>query len=350
MLAQVTHFLPLTTIRRERTLPSAGKVLVRKGQRLSATDVVAEANLNFEHRLLDIGRGLGLNEEEADKYVQVKAGVTVAEGDVLAGPVGLARRVVRSPHSGRVMLVGSGQVLLEVQGQPFSLKAGIPGDVVDLIPDRGAVIEIAGALVQGVWGNGLIDFGLMYALAKSPEQVLTHDRLDVSLRGSIAIAGHCADGDVLKTAGELPLRGLILASIEANLIPVASRANFPIVVIEGFGRRPMNSVAFTLLTTNERREVTLNAEPWDPYAGTRPEIIIPLPASGTPANPKDVIMFTAGQTVRIVSGPSLGKTGLLSALPGSITFPTGLRSQAGEVQFEDGQSVLLPLSNLEVLE
>ncbi len=101
MLASVTHILPLTTIRRERRLPVAGRVLVRSGQKVKPTDVVAEANLNPRHLVLHVARGLGLSAEEADELVERKAGDEVVDGDVIASRSGLARRVVRTPASGR---------------------------------------------------------------------------------------------------------------------------------------------------------------------------------------------------------------------------------------------------------
>jgi hypothetical protein len=37
-------------------------------------------------------------------------------------------------------------------------------------------------------------------------------------------------------------------------------------------------------------------------------------------------------------------------LPGLVVFPSGIRALAGEVQLENGESAVLPLANLEVLE
>jgi hypothetical protein len=61
---------------------------------------------------------------------------------------------------------------------------------------------------------------------------------------------------------------------------------FPIVVTDGFGALPMNSATFRLITTNNNREATLNAEARDRYSGTTPEVIIPLPSSSACPNPR----------------------------------------------------------------
>ena len=190
MFAPVTHILPFTTIRRDRVLPVDGRVLVRKGQKVNASDIVAEANLHPEHLLLDIARGLGVSAEEADRNLQCQAGMEVGEKDILAGPVGMGRRVVRSPRAGKVVLAGEGQVLLEVESQPYELRAGFSGVVEELIGERGVVIVATGALVQSVWGNGRIDFGLLNVKVHAPEDLISPDMLDVSLRGSVVLAGY----------------------------------------------------------------------------------------------------------------------------------------------------------------
>jgi hypothetical protein len=355
MLAPVTHILPLTNIRRERLLPVPGRVVVRKGQKVTATDVIAEANCSPEHQVLDIGRGLGLSEQAADQQIQVKPSAQVAAGDVLAGPVGLAKRVVRAPESGRVIQAGSGRVLLELDRPSYELKAGFPGTVVELLGERGAVIENSGALIQGVWGNGLIDYGLMILLASTPEELLTADRLAVNLRGSIIVAGHCADVRALEAAAELPLRGMILSSLDPELLPDAASLGFPVIVIEGFGQRAMNSVAYKILSANHKQEAAINAEPWDRFLGKRPEVVVPLPAAANEAHSltpklKDIQVFSPGQQVRVIRSTHISRIGTLVKLLGTVVLPSGVHAQAALIHLETGENAVLPLRNLEVLE
>ncbi len=351
MIAPVTHVLPVTTIRRERLLPVVGRVVVRQGQKVTPSDVIAEANLVPEHFMLDIVQGLAMPPDEADRHIQRRPGERVSEGDVIAGPVGIARRVVRTPRSGNVILAGGGRVLIEVESPAFELRAGFPGEVISLISDRGAVIEGSGALVQGVWGNGHFDFGLMHVLARKPEDVLTADQLDVSLRGSVILAGYCGEVDVLQAATELPVRGLVLSSMAASLVPIASRMQYPVMVLEGFGLLPMNAPAYRLLSTSDRREVALNAVAYDPYQGSRPELIIPLPTSGPPQLPTDMVEFESDQRVRIVRAPYKSQVGtIVSFRPGLETFPSGIAAPAADVLLENGSNVVVPLVNLEVLQ
>lgn len=351
MLATVTHLHPLTTIRRTRLLPNRGKVLVRKGQKVNVTDVIAEVDINPKHQLLNVARGLGLPASQADHYIQCKEGTNVSAGDILAGPVGFANRVIRSPHDGKVVLVGDGQILIRLHNHPYELKAGLPGTVTELISDRGAVITTTGALIQGVWGNGLIDYGILIGVVKNQDDILEPSILEISLRGSVVLAGYCNKAVALRKAAELPLRGLILTSIDPKLFPIAEKLPFPVVVIEGFGRMPMNSAAYKLLTTNERREVALNAENWDRFSGARPEVIIPIPTQGEIPLLHEITNFKPGQLVRITRAPYQGRIGkIITIYSEPSTMINGLRVQAGEIRLETGENAIIPLANLEVLE
>ena len=282
MLAPVYHVLPLTTIERERTLPVAGEVLTKLNQKVSPSDVIAEATWAREHLLIDVARELDISPNVADRLMRVKAGEKVSANAEIAISKGIIPRTIRAPRAGRVVVVGGGQVLMETGETSVELKAGLPGTVVQIIPYRGAVIRTVGALIQGTWGNGRIATGMMLNLTEKPDDVLTASRLDVSLRGSIILAGLVREADTLRAAAELPVRGLILASISPGLLPIAQQMRFPIVAIDGFGKSPMNSAAYKLLTSNAKREVTINAEAFNRYSGARPEIIIPLPVSQEP--------------------------------------------------------------------
>ncbi len=349
-LAPITHFIPAASFQRERLLLADGRINARRGQQVNPGDVVAESTLRPEHIMLDISKGLGLGPKEADQYIQRRAGDEVGEGDVIAGPVGIGRRVVRAPKSGTVVMAGGGQILMELVGQHNELKAGYPGVVADIIGDRGVVIESIGSLVQAVWGNGKINYGLLNPLAHTPDELLTHAMLDVSLRGSVLMSGCCTDEQVLTVCDELPVRGLILASMDSTLVACALKMNYPIVLVEGFGRLPMNQAAFDIFTSGAMRETAVIAEPWDRMLNTRPEVVINLPEGVNPEILNDSLPFTVGQTVRVISSPYKSLVGSLTTLqPGLSVLPSGLRAPTASVRLLNGDTVQIPLANLEVI-
>jgi hypothetical protein len=325
-------------------------VLARVGQKVSPEDVVAEAVWAREHFFVDVARVLGLSPEAADRLIRCKTDDQLAARAVIAKGPGVMPKTVRAPHEGKVVAAGAGQVLMESGESRMELRAGISGHVTQVIPERGVVIETTGALIQGLWGNGRVDTGVMINLAEKPDTVLTASRLDVSMRGSIIVAGEVREPEALAAAAQLPVRGLIVGSLPPALIAAAREVRFPIVATDGFGMLPMNAAAYRLITTNARREATLNAEPFDRYSGARPEIIIPLPAATQPAMPHDIEAFAPGQTVRLRRQPAAGQVAtLLSLCDGPVTFPSGRRAAAAEVKLESGEQLLIPLVNLEVV-
>lgn len=349
-LAAVQHIIPLTTIVRERMLPVKGTVRARLHQKVAPSDVVAEASWAREHIFLDIARTFGLTGEAADRTIRCKPGDNLPAGALIAVGTGLIPKMVRAPRAAKVVASGAGQILLESGETRVELRAGLAGVVTDVIADRGVVIETVGALIQGVWGNGRVDTGVTISLAEKPDSLLSADRLDVSMRGSIIVAGQVKDGAVLKAAADLPVRGLIIGGLYPSLLPQAREMRYPIVLTDGFGPLPMNSAAFRLITTNAKREATVNAELFDRYSGARPEVIIPLPSEVPPPPPQDVEVFAPGQSVRLRRQPAAGMIGTIVELrPGLTPFPSGLRAPAAEVRLENGEQLLIPLVNMEVV-
>ncbi|NUM45961.1 MAG: hypothetical protein HUU38_14745 [Anaerolineales bacterium] len=357
MLTPVTFIAPLTTIRRTRLLAIPGEVTVRKGQAVRPTEVVATAHSAPRHYMLNVARGLGITEEQTEQYIERFLGNEIHEGDIIASRGKIGKRIVRAPVDGTIVFVAGGQVLIRLTTEPTELKAGYPGTVAELIHERGVIISATGALIQGLWGNGKINAGPLSVLATTPTHELTPGELNESLKGAVIMAGHCKQANVLKAANETRLRGLILASLAPELIPLATAAPFPILVTEGFGALPYNAVTFKLLSSNQKRNVTINAEAFDRLKDTRPEIFIAVEAASLSDSdmPPEAALLAPEQRVRMTRAPYQGQIGRLKALlPGLTIFPNGLRAPAARVQFDQensaqGSEAVVPLANLEIL-
>lgn len=351
MQLPLTHFQALTTMRRERLLPFAGKVLARKGQKVQSSDILAECELTPQFALVEYGRGLGLAPQKADAFLQVKVGMDLEKNDLIAGPVGIMKRVVRSLHAGRVVLTGEGQLLLRLKSQPFTLQAGFEGTVVELIADRGVILQTVGVLAQGIWGNGRAANGIVVSVLAQADEELTESHLDQRAHNAIVIGSYVSKETTLEKAAALPIRGLVLGGLEANLIPMAEQMPYPILVLDGFGRYPINSFAYPILVTNEKREAYLSAEKWDAYRGIRPEIIIPLPVEDYPTESHETSELSVGNRVRICRAPFCGRIGTVEQiLSGKAILPNGLSVQAAQVHLDDGELVVAPIANLEIIE
>jgi len=350
MLAPLTHILPLTSLTRARTASGYVRVLVKAGQKVKATDVIAEMPADRRHVIIDVWQALRPGKKNsAINLINRKAGEKIKKGDVIAETGGLFSKVVRAPADCEIVAVGGNQVMLEMEGGKVELKAFYNGTIKEVLADRGVLIETTGALIQGVWGNNRFDQGILINMAHSPGELLTRERLDVSMRGAVVLAGHCDRADVLLGANELGLHGLILGSMTADLVPTALQIEVPVLLLEGFGTQPINSFAYRLLTTSEKRDVSVNAAAPNPLYGIRPEVFIELPAEGEPA--REMVEFEEGQEVRIIGKPHESVVGSLEqVLPMPVALPNGLKTRAAIVRLEDSQEVIIPLSNLDVIE
>ena len=352
MLAPVSHNLALTTILRKRVLPVHGEVIPRVNQRVLANNVIAEAEYSHKHHLIDVARILSINPKAAEKKIgDIRVGQHLAAGTVVASGGGLIPQDIKVQQSGRVVALGGGQILLDTSEKELTLKAGISGEVIEIIPNRGVVIQEVGALLQGIWGNGRVNSGTLHVLAEKPAHILEASQLDISLRSLVILAGSCQDAKSLEAAKDITVRGLILSSLHPSLSGMARKMPYPIIVTDAIGKQAMNKTAYKIISTNDKREnVTVNAEAYHRYTGTRPEVIIPLPHSDLPPTPRESETFAPGQKVRLRRAPHAGAMGTLVELPtGLKTLPNGLRVLAGEVKLKNGERVTVPLVNLEVL-
>jgi len=94
----------------------------------------------------------------------------------------------------------------------------------------------------------------------------------------------------------------------------------------------------------------VNAEAFNRYSGARPEAIIPLPITQEPPIADDVTEFEAGQQVRLRAAPHRGQVGsLVTVHPGLSALPNGLRAHCADIRLENGDVVLIPLVNMEVV-
>ena len=119
----------------------------------------------------------------------------------------------------------------------FELRAGIPGMVTRHDPRtwRGNHVQRgAGAGRVGKWSDGTWSDAACHDETRTKSFLV--DQIDVSLRGSVLLAGYCNDPAVFRRQANLPVRGMILGSLSPALIPLAMQMHYPIVVVDGFGR------------------------------------------------------------------------------------------------------------------
>jgi len=346
-----TVVTPLTVIRRERLLPVPGDVLAQEGSQVEPVDIVARAGLPSGFRIVNVSHRLGVSTSAVRKYLKVKPGDRVKKGQVIAATRGLIRRTVRAPIEGVVTGIGGGRVLIEAPPREIELRANLYGEVVQVIPERGVVLQAHGAWVQGAWGNGQEGNGILRVISKAPDAPLRAKDIDVSCRGMVLIGGSRFGVEVLERAIEVQVRGIICGGILAEAIPQAQEVPFPVIITDGIGATPMCAHAYQLLSAHDGREAMLDGRFRSHWGSIRPEIVIPLPAvperetSFDPDTPLQV-----GDTVRLLRAPHRGVVGKVEAFPVWVRTQVGSRLPAARVRVEgNGETLIAPLINLEIL-
>jgi len=345
---------PSTTVRRERMLPTRGEVLVRPGEVVSSSDVVARCELPGEIRVVDASRHLRLERAKADRYVRVAVGDRVQSGGVLAAPQGLLGRFkrCRAPVDGQVLEVGNGLILLQAAPSTFELRAHIKGQITNVMPERGVVISTTGALLEGIWGHGGEAEGVLKMLVDSPHKPLRARAIDVSCHGTLVVGGRILEEQIFEQAIEAKVRGIIAGSASADLRPALEALPIPVMLSEGFGTLPMSPPVYSLLQANMGREAIMNADTKTRWDVKRPDVLIPLQAEEpAPYVQHTAVPLEAGMLVRIARAPHMGAMGTVMHIPAARpqTVESGARLPVAEVELEDEDLVLIPLANLELI-
>lgn len=349
----VARALSNTRVMRERLLPRAGEATVNPGDRVEPVDVVARTAVPISPRVVNIAQLFKVPSRRAKSLLLKKVGDSFVKDEVLARKRDLFGRslVCRAPSPGRLLAEHNGEVLLEMAPTLLELQANIKGIVAN-VSRFGVVLHTVGALVQGAWGNGKERHGVLKLLGAVREQPLTADLLDVSCLGTMVVVGGSIDPEGLKAAETQQVRGVIAGSMPATLRAQALAMPFPVMITEGFGTAAMTVPAYELMQTYNGREAMLRAVSQTRWGTQRPEVVVPLmtrDATGSDT-PPPYASLRKDAVVRICAGDYVGQTArVVSERPQSRTFESGVRARAVEVEVAEGETVWVPINNLEAV-
>jgi len=253
-------------LRKERILPLKGTVLVEKGQKVVADDVVAETLLPGKVVPFNLANKLGVTPDQLQKFIKIKAGQEITKETVLAESAGLFgtglfKTIVHSPVEGEVESVSAvtGQILLREPRVPIQVKAFVDGIITDVIPDEGVVIENKSAYIQGIFGIGDETTGEIKMLASTPDDEIDAGQIDESCRGKIIVAGSFVPYHVIDIAASHGVAAIITGGIDDQdikkllgydigvAITGHEDVGLTIVCTEGFGKINMARKTFELL-------------------------------------------------------------------------------------------------------
>ncbi|HHE38547.1 MAG TPA: hypothetical protein ENL20_08250 [Candidatus Cloacimonetes bacterium] len=357
-------------LKKERILPLKGTVLVKKGDKVKAEDLVAETLLPGKVIPFNLSNKLGVTPPMHLQYTKVKAGAKIKKGDVLAqtnGFMGLFKTTVKSPLDGEIESISkiTGQVLLREPRIPVQVKAFLDGLIVDVIPEEGVIVENKSAYVQGIFGIGGETTGEIKILASAPDEVVSASKIDDSCKDKIIVCGAMVNYDFIKKAIETEVRGIISGGIDDNdlkkllgynigvAITGHENIGLTIVATEGFGNINMAKKTFELLKRFEGHKSSIHGKTQIRAGVMRPEIIIPLEFKEDELQEPEAKMslLEIGTTIRVIRQPNFGVIGKVTGLPEKLTrVESETLVRILEAELENGQKVTIPRANVEVIE
>lgn len=350
MLFTQCHITPMATFCRERVLPVFGEVRCQAGERVNSDHVIAFADRASGFRLLNLDELLGTSITDGGKVLVKRVGETVEKGEIIARTRVLFGKACVSPVRGTILDARLNKVLIEVASERVELRAFFPGQVIDLIPGRGAEIEVTGALIQGVWGSGAEQRGRLELVVPDGETPLTADRIVEAHMGTILIGGRTLDAGAVAQAVRNQVRGVIVGSITSSLLSIVRSSPLSLIVTEGFGSAAMNPGTFALLRSYASRDACFSPAVKTRWDVRRPEVVIPLRMASQPASSGQRASLSIGTQVRALRAPYENHLGQVVSLPPSPRrLASGIQARGAEVVLESVGRAFIPFENLEIV-
>lgn len=357
-----------TTVRKTRRLPLPGNVIVKVGDKVKASDVVARTELPGRVHLVNFANKLGVLPDEIDPTLVLQPGAALKEGALIAEKrsfFGLFRSFVTSPIDGTFESVSkiTGQAVLREPPTPVEVIAYIDGEVVEVHEGEGVDVETRAAIVQGIFGLGGEASAPLHVVATAPDQTLDAGDITEEHAGRIIVGGARVTLAGLRRAIECNVLGVVAGGVAYHdvkellgydvgvAVTGTEKLGTTLMVTEGFGDIAMARATFELLGRHAGQRGSINGATQIRAGVIRPEIVIPHTVADDEAAADGPAGLDVGAPVRCIRAPHFGKIGRVVGLPIElVTMPSETKVRVVEVEIENAGRITVPRANVEVIE
>jgi hypothetical protein len=356
-------------VKKTRRLPMPGEVFVKVGDEVGFDTPIAEMMAPGDPYVINAAQKLGVPKEDLEVYMKKKVGDQLKKDEPIAGYnafFGLMKNWVLSPIDGFVETVSniSGQIIIRENPVSVMVDSYIKGKVVEVMPTEGAVIETHAAFIQGIFGVGGETQGTIHVVVDSPSQRLTPDLIILDQKGKIIVGGSQATKEALIKAKDVGVSGIVVGGVkDTDLIEMLGfeigvaitgqeDIGMTLIITEGFGEMDMSPRTFELLKEFEGHTAAINGATQIRAGVMRPEVIIPHDMRA-PEDERGALSggMRPGTPIRIIRQPYFGMLGKVHNLIVELqVVETGSDVRVVEVELEDGEIVVVPRANVEILE
>jgi len=349
----------------KRSLEAPGKIMVKRGEKVEASDVIAEGALTSGFRSLPLAEILGVKAKDGIRFLLKKEGERVYPGEIIAKRqrlFGLSKRTVTSPIEGTFQGYDSesGILRLEFLPQVQRLVAACEGEVED-VPDRKTVVlSCFVSEIYGISGSGRTREGVLKVLAQKDDFLLP-SVIDETCSGAIIVGGALVSRAALSKAMAVGVLGIVAGGIHArdffeiggaSISPfwTSSDIGLTLVLTEGFGRQAMSDEIFSHLAENNDKFVLIDG---DKAVLTIPQASIPKKIPLEKKNERVTGLaereIGIGDRVRIIDYDYLGLEGTIKNIGQEAkTILGGLGTYMVEIETKKGK-IVVPYQNIEII-
>src|SRR5574341_291185 len=245
-----------TRITSQRVLPLLGDVVVKKGDVLKASDVVARTHLPGKVHAINAVNRLGIQPKDLREYMLKKEGDPVQKDEPIAETrpwVKMLKAILYSPITGTIETISTvtGQILLREPPKPIEVFAHIDGAVTEVMGKEGVVIETIATFIQGIFGVGGETVGELSIAVNKPDDILTADRIQPTHKDKIIVGGAFIQHAAIDKAKKVGVRGIITGGFDDEdlkkllgydlgvAITGSEEIGITLIITEGFGKIPM---------------------------------------------------------------------------------------------------------------
>ena len=353
-----------------RILPIAGDVLVTLGDQVGAQDIVAQTFMPGDITPINIANVLSLPPGDVPECMLVQEGDKIEAGDSLAmtkGIFGIFKNEYKSKVAGTIESISktTGQVIVRGEPLPVQVLAFLAGEIVEVIPNQGVVIDAEVTFIQGIFGIGGETFGPVRMACASHTEELTDDLVTAEMKGAVIVGGARMTGEAIRKAIEVEAAAVVSGGMDDQdlkeilgydlgvAITGSEQIGTTLIITEGFGEIAMAERTFKLLASRDGDQAAVNGATQIRAGVMRPEIVIPLSEQAKqeqPVGEHTSGILDIGTSVRIIRDPHFGLIGTVSGLPSELQV-LGSESKARvlEVKFASGEVVTVPRANVELM-
>lgn len=236
----------------ERQIPGVGQSLVKEGEMVAPSDIIARYEASSGQRLVKLASVLKVRGNQVHKYLVKKVGDRIYRGEVIAtkkGLLGVGKKQLISPADGILdSLLPDGSIMIKFLPTPRKLAAAVSG-MVKIVTETSITIETQVAKVYGFGGAGILREGTLRTIAK-PNEFILPAHIDSTHQGEILVGGAMVSRATIEKAVTLGVKGLVVGGINFRdfaSLGTLSDVGITLLVTEGFGIKPMGDDIYNFL-------------------------------------------------------------------------------------------------------